>query len=209
MEICDKFLCVNRKNKECHVPKNVVAFTCKHTNAPCPKARCEYCDVKECEKQYDGRIDRMSMISEQVKELRKLADDMEKYVGLTPKPHILREAADTIEALSAKLQAANMERKEDFGGWILCSTGHMPDMGSAVLIQFKSDMNGITGDDDRTFDISYIRSRDNSEWFCSTGKYPLKAVKAWKPIKSYHEPRQIHHPRQRTPQAIPRRKEIK
>lgn len=48
-------------------------------------------------------------IREQVKELRELTADMEKYVGLRPKPHILREAADTIESLSAKLQATNME----------------------------------------------------------------------------------------------------
>lgn len=49
-------------------------------------------------------------ISEQVKELRELADDMEKYVGLRPKPRILRETADTIESLSAKLQETNMEQ---------------------------------------------------------------------------------------------------
>lgn len=56
-------------------------------------------------------------ISAQVKELRELADDMKKYVGLRPKPRILRESADTIESLSAKLQAANMERSaEDCGG---------------------------------------------------------------------------------------------
>jgi len=104
MEICDKFLCVNRKNKECHVPKNVVAFTCKHTNAPCPKARCEYCSVK-CGKNCDWRIDRMSMISEQVKELRELSEIFEgKRLG-----RVLGQAADTIEALSAKLQAANEE----------------------------------------------------------------------------------------------------
>lgn len=60
-------------------------------------------------------------ISEQAKKLRELAADMEKYVGLRPKPHILREAADTIESLSAKLQAANTERAaEDCGGWIPC-----------------------------------------------------------------------------------------
>lgn len=204
----------------------------------------------------------MSMIREQISELRYQAD-IYNTVGSACELNraeakkfqtMLREAANTIESLSKKLQAENMERtavdsgemnesilevktpknchecelcyeyrlcfvkihnsgcccggrimeevpesgkpnwcplKEssaDCGGWIPCSTGNMPDMGSAVLIQFKSDMNGITGDDDRTFDISYMRSRDNSEWFCSTGKYPIKAVKAWKPIESYHEP---------------------
>lgn len=50
-------------------------------------------------------------ISEQVKEqLRELADDMEKYVGLRPKPNVLRNAANIIESLSAKLQAANTDR---------------------------------------------------------------------------------------------------
>lgn len=134
-------------------------------------------------------------ISEQVKELRELANSKEievhepaKYGFYGKIKSILLEAADTIESLSAKLQAENMERTtEDCSVWIPCSTGNMPDIGSAVLIQFKSDINGITGDDDRTFDISYIRSSDNSEWFCSTGEYPLKAIKAWKPIKSYHE----------------------
>ena len=106
MEICDKFLCVNRKNKECHVPKNVVAFTCKHTNAPCPKARCEYCSVK-CGKNCDWRIDRMS-ISERVKELRKISQQYPVNIDIDLFDRILNEAADTIEALSAKL--ADMER---------------------------------------------------------------------------------------------------
>ena len=74
------------------------------------------------------------------------------------------------------------------GVWILCSTRNMPDMGSAVLIQFKSDINGIAGGENRTFDISYIRPRDNREWFCFTRKYLLKDVKARKLIKECHEP---------------------
>ncbi len=123
----------------------------------------------------------MSMISEQVKELR-IAEETCKQMGREGIAKFLRQAADTIEALSKKLQAANMENG---GGWIACDTGYMPDIGSSVLIQFRSDMDGITGDEDRTFDISYLRSRDNSEWVCSTGKYPLKAVKAWRPIKPY------------------------
>lgn len=55
----------------------------------------------------------MSMISEQVKELRELAGiQLRKDMQ-----NILYQAADTIEALSAKLQAANMERSaEDCGG---------------------------------------------------------------------------------------------
>lgn len=61
-------------------------------------------------------------ISEQVKELRKLS----KYSLLDEwcfavVVSALKEAADTIESLSEKLQAANMERTaEDCGGWIYC-----------------------------------------------------------------------------------------
>lgn len=53
----------------------------------------------------------MSMISEQVKELRILARKIKKY-GTTEELKsykVISEAADTIEALSARLAAANME----------------------------------------------------------------------------------------------------
>lgn len=61
----------------------------------------------------------MSMLSEQVNQLKEeakyLDKDQEKRLA-----SILRQAADTIEALSAKLQAENMERSERYynGGWI-------------------------------------------------------------------------------------------
>ena len=51
----------------------------------------------------------MSMISELIKNLRwygSYADRVEK--------DLMYEAADTIEALSAKLQAANMERSDRY-----------------------------------------------------------------------------------------------
>lgn len=65
----------------------------------------------------------MSMISELVDTLRTLSE-------LQNKQHherIINRAADTIEALSAKL--ANMERSaEDCGvGWIECESGKLPD----------------------------------------------------------------------------------
>lgn len=68
-------------------------------------------------------------ISEQVKEqLRELADDMEKYVGLRPKPNVLRNAANIIESLSEKLQAANMERPAED-----CSGGYRPNKQPCVI----------------------------------------------------------------------------
>ena len=67
-------------------------------------------------------------ISEQVKELRELANDV--WLNSNEKFGIkINQAADTIESLSAKLQAANMERSaEDCGGgWIECESGKLPD----------------------------------------------------------------------------------
>lgn len=56
-------------------------------------------------------------IIEQIKELRKLSEDI-KFVPSLRK--IFSESADTIESLSAKLQAANMERQANFGN---CGSG--------------------------------------------------------------------------------------
>lgn len=190
MEICDKFLCVNRKNKECHVPKNVVAFTCKHTNAPCPKARCEYCDVKECEKQYDGRIDRMS-ISEQVKELREYADGYKKSdFGVDGIVKILYQAADTIESLSAKLQAANMERSaEDCGGgWILCKD-RLPEEGVKVLVWFEYFRYGEYNRLFQTIGISYTYNGQWSGFVNDSSGWDKLSILAWQPLpEPYYEP---------------------
>lgn len=62
----------------------------------------------------------MSMISEQVKELREYAN-VSLYARENEARELLRQAADTIESLSAKL--ADMERPaEDCGGgWIITS----------------------------------------------------------------------------------------
>ncbi|WP_297642758.1 hypothetical protein [uncultured Bacteroides sp.] len=48
-------------------------------------------------------------ISEQVKELREIATNWNPNVPINPVSVVLNKAADTIEALTAKLQAANME----------------------------------------------------------------------------------------------------
>ncbi len=66
----------------------------------------------------------MSMISEQVKELRNFG---EKAIFAPSTRDIFSKAADTIESLSEKL--ADMERSaEDCGGgWIECESGKLPD----------------------------------------------------------------------------------
>lgn len=66
-----------------------------------------------------------SMISEQVNELREIASSY-KHGGLSP---ILSKAAGTIEVLSAKLDAKNMERSDRYygGGWVACDKDNLPD----------------------------------------------------------------------------------
>lgn len=62
----------------------------------------------------------MSMISELVKNLKELADFHNVNANLSyAERKLVEQAADTIEALSAKLSAANMERSEAYygGGW--------------------------------------------------------------------------------------------
>lgn len=58
----------------------------------------------------------MSMISEQVKELRKYSELCLQYGNERRAKELLKEAADTIESLSAKLQVANMKRSEIYYG---------------------------------------------------------------------------------------------
>lgn len=60
----------------------------------------------------------MSIISEQVKELREYSGNNCDYGAI-----LAKKAADTIESLSAKLAVANMERSDKYygGGWIAIS----------------------------------------------------------------------------------------
>ena len=70
----------------------------------------------------------MSMISEQVKELRELAKGARNTGMLFPnwRYKTLKQAADTIESLSVKLQAANMERPaEDCSWWVPCNVENL------------------------------------------------------------------------------------
>lgn len=72
----------------------------------------------------------MSMISEQVKELRYKADIFEKSgCAVDGIVRAFREAAETIEALSAKLATAN-------SGWIPCSE-RLPEEHDSIFAKLK------------------------------------------------------------------------
>lgn len=76
----------------------------------------------------------MSMISEQVKGLREIAKNFSEW-EYNRFYDIISQAADTIESLSAKPAAANMEKSDDYygGGWISCED-RLPDKDDIVLI---------------------------------------------------------------------------
>lgn len=133
----------------------------------------------------------MSMISEQVKQLKAeaewLENDQEKRLG-----SILRQAADTIEALSAKL-AAN-------SGWIPCSE-RLPENGQKVLVS----INGETLEEIFEFQLPDEEDRECYEeefqcgdsiigWFTPrdgvvVGIYSGDTIiLAWQPLpEAYHE----------------------
>lgn len=70
----------------------------------------------------------MSMIDEQINKLREISHSLELFPihDFSETSRAIREAADTIETLSAKLAAENMERSEAYynNGWIYCGDGN-------------------------------------------------------------------------------------
>ena len=83
----------------------------------------------------------MSMLSEQVKRLREMSKNYPINIEINVFQQTLAEAADTIEALSTKLQAANMERSDRYynGGWILCSD-RLPENNGKYLVTYADDI---------------------------------------------------------------------
>lgn len=82
----------------------------------------------------------MSMITEQIERLKKYAQILEDTSTNRVNADLMcvnamREAADTIEELSAKLHAVNMERSSQYyyGGWIPCDE-RMPEERKSVLV---------------------------------------------------------------------------
>lgn len=115
----------------------------------------------------------MSMISEQVADLREKAQIFEDSGCATNGiVKTFREAADTIEELSAKLADVNMERSTAYynDGWIPCSM--LPPRGKKVLIHMAEDFY-----DTAWFDGYNFRTKE----FFTT----VENVIAWKYIEPY------------------------
>lgn len=127
----------------------------------------------------------MSMISEKIKRLREAADLL-TYGGKSTSMLVMevRDAADTIEELSAKLASANMERSTAYynDGWIPVDSGKLPEEKEnpvtrdwyvyPVMVRFEE----VT-------DIRYY-SYGNGHWHHGPGIMD-KYVTHWMDIKPY------------------------
>jgi len=130
----------------------------------------------------------VSMIEQQLKEIRDMAGvlyDEKRYAA----QKVMCQAADTIEALSAKLAAANMERSDRYygGGWIACED-RLPEKNKPVLCWVIS--TTIAGGE--TYIIGLC---DNGFWFLKTYEiggysFPTRDYKvvAWQPLPEPYRP---------------------
>lgn len=123
----------------------------------------------------------MSMITEQIKMLRDEADHIRMnldydFPGTMATAIMLSEAADTIETLSAKLQAANMERSSAYyhGGWIPV-TERLPEDEQEILFSTK------TG---RVHSGKYHDDDSANQWYSHKDKCRAwnNVVSAWMPL---------------------------
>lgn len=125
-------------------------------------------------------------ISEQVKELRKISQQYPVNIDIDLFERILNEAADTIEALFAKL--ADMERSaEDCGGgWIYCGDGkNLPEDGESVFVQINGKYKNITFEN--AFEFASYSKTDG--WILES--YPdwdSPEVVAWREFPEQYEP---------------------
>lgn len=138
----------------------------------------------------------MSMVNEQIFKLKYLAD---KYIDLmssttddTFKKAFyetsinLTKAADTIEALSSKLAAANMERSAaHYGGWWIPCSDRLPTMEECQ----KNDCRFILDDGNRRYQGLFDYTEKRFVWFNCDGMQTDKCAVRWCELpEPYREP---------------------
>lgn len=133
----------------------------------------------------------MSMLSKQVKELREMSIRQRNNAKVSGKvffeiENALSEAADTIEALSVKLQAANMENG---GGWIACED-RLPtkeecgDLGRNFNVTvIENELKTMT----MKFVYETARGKEVCRWKWYDRISPWKVI-AWKPLPEPYRP---------------------
>lgn len=85
-------------------------------------------------------------IGEQIKHLKELSDAAKVNVhSFEELRRSLKEAADTIESLSAKLVAENMKRPDRYysDGWIACEDRLPEKIGGYYIVSVKSEVSGL------------------------------------------------------------------
>ena len=126
----------------------------------------------------------MSLISKQIDDLRDYAKSRYGYLA-----KIINDAADTIELLSAKLSAANMERSSAYyhGDWIPCNK-KLPDPNFSVLVQLNDDFA------DPIQIMTLNISKCEGDFFCSWRTqemgidFDMDDVVAWMPLPKEYRP---------------------
>ena len=111
----------------------------------------------------------MSLISKQIDELRAYAKD--RKGGLAK---LINDAADTIEMLSAKLHASQMERSSQYyhGGWIPCSERLPEESGRHIITTY----DGVS----RRTTTAVFQKRLGG--WCLSGRMAYWHVVAWMPL---------------------------
>lgn len=124
----------------------------------------------------------MSTISQLVKELRDLENDPEiDCYGINELNNVCARAADTIEALSAKLQAVNMENG---GGWIYCGDGKNLPKEKEWYMTTCVVGNGSPFSQELYFDGAKFDTEEiEAEYY-----YTLCKVLAWQPLPEPYRP---------------------
>lgn len=124
----------------------------------------------------------MSLIGDQVKQLREYSKELESSCSPS-ESYMVKQAADTIEELSAKLHASQMERSIQYYncGWIPCED-RPPE--TNVNGHFSEDMLVAIKwyDGDITMDIGYYNSKSTSlfgSWSIDCDNFH---VIAWRPL---------------------------
>ncbi len=103
----------------------------------------------------------MSMLSEQVKEMREIAKTFSEW-EYNRFYDVISNAADTIEALSAKLAEENMERSDRYygGGWIACDKDNLPDKEVLCCDKYGEMILGYIAEDEGS-ETGFCAENDN------------------------------------------------
>lgn len=132
----------------------------------------------------------MSLISKQVDDLRDYAKSRRGELA-----RIINGAADTIESLSEKLSARNMECSSAYyhGGWIPCSE-RMPENNDEVLVTYT-----VNGKKHRYVETATWYDGDEGYWSSPWDEYRVPGTKteviAWMPLPTPYRPEGEEHER--------------